>query len=102
MSRHVGRIEVKYGPMGEMLVQYGKDFSKVGCIIGTGGPIVFSKDPGDILKGALFQEDRPDILKLMASKLFIDKYYILYAGGLLSQIEPEKALIFMKKYLAEV
>lgn len=102
VERHVGRIEVKYGPMGEMLLQYGKDLSDVGCIIGTGGPIVFSKDPRDVLEGALYQEDKPNILKPRSSKFYIDKDYILYAGGLLSKIEPEKALMLMKKYLVEV
>ncbi len=102
VNRHVGRIEERYGPMGEMLVQHGKDFSQVGCVIGTGGPIVFSRDPGGILSGALFQEDSPHILKPKAPKLYLDADYILYAGGLLSRVEPEKALRFMKKHLKEV
>jgi uncharacterized protein (TIGR01319 family) len=102
VNRHVGRIELRYGPMGEMLVQYGKDLSQVGCVIGTGGPIVFSRDPRDILMGALFLEDTPHILKPKAPKLYLDSDYILYAGGLLSQIEPEKALRFMKKHIKEI
>jgi len=102
INRHVGRIEVKYGPTGELLVQYGKDFTQVGCVIGTGGPIVFSRNPREILLGALFQEDTPQILKPKDPKLYVDGDYILYAGGLLSQIEPEKALRFMLKHLKEL
>jgi uncharacterized protein (TIGR01319 family) len=102
INRHVGRIEVKYGPAGELLVQYGKDFTQVGCVIGTGGPIVFSRNPREILLGALFQEDTPQILKPKDPKLYVDGNYILYAVGLLSQTEPEKALRFVKKHLKEV
>lgn len=102
VERHAGKIEVVYGPAGEMLVQYGKDLTKVGHVIGTGGPIVFSSDPGAILENALFQEESRHILKPKSPKLYVDEQYILYAAGLLAQTNPKSALAIMKKYLKRV
>jgi uncharacterized protein (TIGR01319 family) len=99
VSRHVGRIEIKYGPGGEVLLQYGKDFSRAESIVGTGGPIVFSKEPLEIIKGAVYKENEPLILKPKDPKFYLDKNYILFAGGLLGQEDPAKALRFMKKHL---
>ena len=102
VNRHAGRIEIKYGPGGETLVQYGKDLTGVKSVIGTGGPIIFAKDPREVLSGALFEKERLHSLKPKNPRLFIDVEYILYAGGLLSQVAPEKAFQFMKKHLKEV
>ena len=44
-GRHCGKVKVIPGPMGEMAVQEGKDLSDIRCVIGTGGPIVFARDP---------------------------------------------------------
>jgi uncharacterized protein (TIGR01319 family) len=102
VNQHVGRIEVVYGPAGEMLVQYGKDLTQVKTVIGTGGPIIDSSNPRHVLEGALFQKENPMILKPKEPKLYIDEYYILYAVGLLSQVEPRKALNIARKYLKQV
>ena len=102
MNQHVGRIEVVYGPSGEMLIQHGKDFTPVKTIIGTGGPIIFSHNPREVLEGALFQKEKPSILKPKDPKFYIDELYILYAIGLLSQVEPGKALRLIKKHLKPV
>jgi uncharacterized protein (TIGR01319 family) len=102
MSRHVGRIEVVYGPTGEMLVQHGKDLTHVKSVIGTGGPIIFSGNPRKILEGALFQKENPAMLKPKDPKFYLDERYILYAVGLLSQVEPGKALNLAKKYLKQI
>lgn len=102
MSRHAGKIEVVYGPTGEKLVQHGKDLTHVKTVIGTGGPIVFSGNCREILGHALFQEGDPFVLKPKAPDLYIDEQYILYAVGLLSQVEPEKALRLARKYLKQI
>ncbi len=102
MSRHAGRIEVVYGPAGERLVQYGKDLTRVKNVIGTGGPIIFSGNCRDILQNVLFHEENPFVLKPKDPKFYIDEQYILYAVGLLSQVEPEKALSLARKYLKRI
>ena len=102
MERHAGRIDIVYGPVGEMAVQRGKDLTTVRHVIGTGGPIVFSRDPRGILGGVLFRETSPHILRPKSPRFYVDRKYILYAAGLLSQTEPKAALALMKDYLAEV
>jgi uncharacterized protein (TIGR01319 family) len=102
MDRHAGRIEVVYSPAGERLIQHGKDLTAVKSVIGTGGPIVFSDDPGQILEGVLFNEANPFILKPRSPLFYLDEQYILYAVGLLAQVEPENALLLAKKYLKPI
>jgi uncharacterized protein (TIGR01319 family) len=99
MERHVGRIELVYGPQGQTLVQSGKDLRGVRHIIGTGGPLVFAKDLEMILNGALFDEKVSNLLKPKNPEFYLDEHYILYAMGLLARSEPKKALVLMKKYL---
>jgi uncharacterized protein (TIGR01319 family) len=98
-ERHCGKIKVVGGPFGEVMVQEGKDLSEVKCVIGTGGPLVFAKDPSRILQGLLFQSDSPHVLRPREAKVYLDRMYALYAMGLLSETEPMKALRIMKKTL---
>ena len=102
MERHAGKIEIVYGPMGEMAIQRGKDLTEVECVVGTGGPLAFSPNPRGILDGVLFQGASPHILRPKSPKFYVDKHYILYAAGLLSTTSPRSALALMKKYLEEV
>lgn len=102
VTQHVGRLEKIYGPTGEMLIQHGKDLTGIKTVIGTGGPIIFSANPREIMEGALFQKENPLILKPKNPTLYLDAQYILYAVGLLSQSEPEKALLLAKNYLKQI
>jgi uncharacterized protein (TIGR01319 family) len=98
-ERHVGRIEIVYGPMGEILTQVGKDLSHVTKVIGTGGPIAFSSCPEKILSGVIADSEQNYLLKPKKADLYIDEKYIMFAIGLLAQFEPKKALRIIKKYL---
>jgi uncharacterized protein (TIGR01319 family) len=102
MERHAGRLEVIYSPSGEKLIQHGKNLTAVKSVIGTGGPIIFSRDPRKILEGVLFREENPFILKPRKPDFYLDAEYILYAVGLLSQVEPKKALSLARKYLKKL
>ncbi len=99
VSRHAGTIEETYGPTGKMFIQRGKDLTGVRCVIGTGGALVFGADPADLLKACLYQELAPNSLRPKDPAFFLDEKYLLYAVGLLSQSEPEKAFKLAKKYL---
>ena len=101
-GRHAGRIEVVYGPNGERLVQYGKDLTGIKTVIGTGGPIIFSGKWREMLENVLFQEENPFSLRPKNPGYYIDEQYLLYAVGLLSQVEPEKALSLARKYLKRI
>ncbi|PKM43530.1 MAG: MutL protein [Firmicutes bacterium HGW-Firmicutes-8] len=102
VERHVGKIEVLYTPFGASYIQTGKDLTQVNFLIGTGGVIVYHENPLVIMKGALFDENRPTVLKPMKPKVLIDREYILAAMGLLAEVNPLTSLRIMKKYLAEI
>lgn len=102
VNRHAGKIKIKYGPSGEVVFQYGKDLTNVNCIIGTGGPIIYSRDPKRILETARFSEKEPNVLKPKSPRFFLDSEYIMYAGGLLNTVDPEKAFLFLSKHIKEL
>jgi hypothetical protein len=80
-----------------MGVQEGKDLSRVRCVIGTGGPLVFAKDPAAILGKILFRAGAPHVLRPKGAALRLDSGYVLYAMGLLSASQPKSALRLMKQ-----
>lgn len=102
LERHVGIIESMYTPMGVVFTQIGKDLTSIKCIIGTGGVLVHSKNPKEILKAGFFDKENPIYLKPENPKVLLDKTYILSAMGLLSEEKPDMAVRIMKKYLVEI
>ena len=98
VDRHCGKIEEAYSPEGKLYLQEGKDLAGVKYVVGTGGAIVYSKNPGYILKGAIRMKNSP-YLKPVNPRLIIDFDYIMWAMGLLSEIEPVAAIKMMKKYI---
>ena len=99
IQRHAGKIEEVYFPTGKVRVQYGKDLSRFNRIIGTGGIVAYSQNPGWILESACFDASRPESLRPVSPQFFVDENYILFAVGLLSEFAPTKALRIIKKYL---
>ncbi|MBZ4646094.1 MAG: mutL [Clostridia bacterium] len=99
VERHAGKIETSYTPFGVTYLQTGKDLTGIKKIIGTGGPVINSKNPTGILKEAMFESTHPSILKPQSAEFLIDKRYILAAMGLLSENYPEVAIRIMKKEL---
>jgi uncharacterized protein (TIGR01319 family) len=102
MERHAGVIEVAYGPMGQYHIQYGKDLRNIKTVIGTGGPLVFGPEPEEVLKETLYSDAKPFSLKPKEPNFYIDEKYILYAIGLMAEVEPDKALRIGKKYLKKL
>lgn len=101
MTRHCGLLECVYTPFGTMYNQIGKDLLETPYVIGTGGVIIHSENPGEILKAGKFNMNEPIHLKPQNPKFLVDKTYILSAMGLLAQEYPDKAVRIMKKYLVE-
>lgn len=99
MERHAGTIQTVFGPEGEIFIQYGKDLRGIKHVIGTGGPLIFNPVPEKILEETLYSEMDPLSLKPKAPEFYLDERYLLYAIGLMSEVEPDKALRVAKKYL---
>jgi uncharacterized protein (TIGR01319 family) len=102
MSRHVGKIEEFYTPMGVFYNQTGKDMTGVNYCIGSGGVVIRSKNPRSILERITSRHQLPTDLAPQNPGYLLDESYILSAMGLLAQQEPLLALKIMKKRLTSV
>jgi uncharacterized protein (TIGR01319 family) len=100
VTRHCGRVETVYTPTGPVTVQHGKDLTSIATVIGTGGALAASDDPGAILSAALADASQPLSLKPRSPRLLLDGDYLLYACGLLATVEPEYALKLALAHLA--
>jgi uncharacterized protein (TIGR01319 family) len=100
-DRHAGHLAVYYTPFGTSHVQVGKDLTKVAIVIGTGGVIINNPEPEEILKGILFDETNPQVLKPQKPKFLIDNEYIMASMGLLGEEYPAVAVRMMKKYISK-
>lgn len=99
VQRHAGTLETVYTPMGMAYVQNGKDLTGIATIVGTGGPLISAKNPEEILKRVLKDNESPGVLLPKEAKMLIDKKYILAAMGLLSEKYPKMAIRIMKREL---
>lgn len=102
IERHVGKMEEMYTPMGLVYYQYGKDLSQIRYVIGTGGVLVRSKHPYEILKKVEYDLSKPLELRPRRPGYMLDADYILAAMGLLSEIDPLLALKIMKKHIKPI
>ncbi|MFN2364575.1 MAG: methylaspartate mutase accessory protein GlmL [Halarsenatibacteraceae bacterium] len=100
VTRHAGNLKSIYTPRGKVFVQEGKDLTGIKTVIGTGGVIVHNQAPEEILTG-LIQKNQsdPETLNPEKPEFYLDSNYLLAALGLLAEVEPEKAVKLMKKYL---
>lgn len=92
VTRHCGTLATVHTATGPATVQYGKDLTGVGAVIGTGGALVHSRDPYAVLRMALATSAEPLSLRPRQPRLLLDREYILYACGLLGSVEPQAAL----------
>ncbi len=101
MKRHCGTLETIYTALGPVTVQMGKNLSDIKTVIGTGGVIAHSRAPTELLSVVAADPTEPQSLRPRAPRFLIDREYLLYACGLLSQVEPEAALELALKYLMD-
>jgi len=102
VKRHAGKIETVYTAIGKVIVQHGKDLSRVDLLIGTGGVLAYGSDPTFILSGAIADSSEPLSLLPKCPRLLLDESYLLYAIGLLSTIAPIAALELAKRHLKDI
>lgn len=100
--RHAGWIE-HISSACLKTVQHGKNLSSIRAVIGTGGPIIFSKDSRSILSQVFRTKSKePDMLLPEEAKLYLDKEYVFFAAGLLREVDEDTAFLLMKNSLVEV
>ncbi len=99
MERHAGTLKQVSTAMGVVQVQYGKDLTGVNTLIGIGGIFAYGRHPWTVLEGSLFNSRDPFSLRMKSPICYLDKAYILYAVGLLADLEPSKALRIGKNNL---
>lgn len=101
MRRHVGSVETVYTALGPRPVQRGKDLTRLDTLIGTGGVLAASTDAHALLTGALAQPGRTELLPARP-RLLLDRDYLLYAIGLLAQVDAPVALALAWRHLEPV
>jgi len=89
--RHGGHITNAYAK-GAREVQEGKNLIGIKSLIGTGGPIINSISPKEVMSMALKRSWEKEILLPEECNFFLDKEYLLYAVGLASDIDGKGAL----------
>ncbi|SDM11343.1 methylaspartate mutase accessory protein GlmL [Halarsenatibacter silvermanii] len=99
-SRHAGEVSSVYTPQGEEYVLRGKDLSGIDSVIGTGGIMAMSSEPGAILSGARYENQlSPETLTPRDPRLYLDENYLLPVLGLLGEERKEESIQLMKKYI---
>ncbi len=99
VRRHAGTIEETYTMMGQTFVQEGKNLTKVGQIVVTGGSLIHTRRTAEIAAHALYSPAQPASLRPRKAGVWVDRKYIMAAMGLLSTHYPQTALRIMKKEL---
>lgn len=100
-SRHAGHLEETFTPAGRIFLQSGKDLADVCCVLGSGGPLINSARPAEILTAIRRQTGKPALLPKNPA-YYLDAHYILWAMGLLAEVEPSVALTILKSGLQQI
>lgn len=97
--RHAGHIEYVHSSNCNV-IQLGKNLTELRTVVGTGGPIINSMSPKQILKQVLADpiKEAETLLPNTAS-FFVDRDYVFFAAGLLKQFDKDLALSIMKNSL---
>jgi uncharacterized protein (TIGR01319 family) len=91
MTRHAGSQETVYTAQGPVSVQRGKDLRDAAVLVGTGGALVHAAEPAALLAAALADPAAPQSLRPRSPRLLLDRDYVLYAVGLLAQVDAPAA-----------
>ena len=102
VARHAGSLETVYTAQGPVQMQRGKDLGDVRWLIGTGGAIVHARDPAAVLRVACADARKPGELRPRAPQIALDADYLLYAAGLLAQVNPLAAFDCARGHLRMV
>jgi uncharacterized protein (TIGR01319 family) len=98
LSRHAGHLEAI--PLRkDQWFQIGKDLRRTQTLIGSGGVFAARPDAGEILASALGDAASSGRLVPEAPTCLIDRFYVLYAVGLLAERHPQAAAALARSSL---
>ncbi len=96
-GRHAGFLEPVPSTQYKYL-QRGKNLTGIRHVLGTGGPIIHSRNPEELLGAVLRDGEKNSSVLLPEEALFyLDREYILYSMGLMKEYYPDIALRILKK-----
>jgi uncharacterized protein (TIGR01319 family) len=101
LARHCGTLREAYTPQGRVMVQEGKDLTRVSRLIGSGGPIVYAAKAAGVLSGAVGERGSMSLAPVSPG-LMLDRRYLMWAMGLLADRAPEAALDIMKRMVERI
>lgn len=96
LLRHAGNVQRVYTPVGAVYEQRGKDLRRVKQMILTGGALVHSPHPEEMLRAAL-STDHPESLMPREPRALVDRNYLLSAMGLLASLDRGAALRILER-----
>lgn len=99
VARHAGRLSTVYTALGASDVQEGKDLTAVAAVVGTGGVLVYNEDAPRILARALADPADAGSLRPVRPRLYLDAGYLLYAVGLLAEVDPAAAAAVARRHV---
>ena len=102
VGRHAGSLAIVQTVSGPVSVQTGKDLGAVKTLIGTGGVLAHGRDPAAALAATLADPLVPQSLRPKAPEIRLDRDYVLFAVGLLAELDPEAALTLGLKHMHPV
>ena len=100
LGRHAGSLTRVYTAVGPVDEQTGKDLTRVGKLVVTGGALVYSDALGDIVRDAIAMQE-PVSLTPRRLACAADRGYILSAMGLFLRVDREAAMQLLSQYLGK-
>lgn len=97
LLRHVGKVKKRYTGTRYVKEQQGKDLREVRSFIGTGGVLIHSEHPDEIL--SVMETLPEEYLAPRRANYYIDRQYLLSSAGLIASVDEAAAYELLDKYL---
>jgi len=89
--RHAGAVKVTYGAYGKSEIVEGRDCTRVGRLIGTGGALTRLPGGAEILKAIRRDPHKRKLLPPAEVHVSIDRDYIMASAGIMAARHPDGA-----------
>lgn len=99
LKRHGGVLKEYFGPSGRKLAALGKDLTAVEYFIGTGGALTRLPDRRTIIRQALAEQTKLELLPRSDVRILIDEDYIMASLGVMALEYPEAARALARRSL---